>query len=1351
MLSWLAQNGSTILGLVLALAVFALLVLVAWRAGRAAGRAGGAAFSVSGLVAAMRAREARVLSAGFGSTLKRLCGALPGSGWRYAVPWVLLLGGGGGGRSTLAAAIGLHRPVSLPPDLEQAERGCVWHVFESGMLLEPAESVLWGDSAAGATPAGWQRLLGLLRRYRPERGIDGVVVTVSAAELLPAEGNTDSERARMLRERLRELQHYLGLRVPVYLLVTKCDLVPGFAAFWRPLAETRGRQIFGWSNDETIETGYGVHLIPRAFDELGRGLHGLLLNQAVDNNSIADLAFLFPAEFQKLAGPLGLYADRLFHIDGFQEAHFFRGVYFTGDVPARSEAAVPATVDAASGPGPIIDQVTPRPLFLTELFADKVFREATLTRAVRGGVMAHDRAARWRWGGLAVAAVILLAGTWASYQAVETSIEKVTPPVHRIVMNERKASAERNIDQLLSPVLEAFRIVSNRGFIEPFLPETWFSSIEGKVKDALVEGFEQVLLDPMARELRARAETLIKRNTELLTAEPRPDMFEALRTYITGLNELAAMAVRYNQAEKLSADELSQLIQPLLRFDVGDVLRDDLKLYKEVMARVKVIRLTFVPQAVPATKVFGRLVRAAAETIEADGLLVRQFQALAEALRATESMRFSDPLAAAGQLKALDKGLRQAQAVLDAPDLGWRFVLHPENDAYWTGKMGAIRQNPFLGAVAADDMLDVMTGKVAGLRSALLALRISGAGPVLVADERADGRLRLAPPLEALAKALPPVLAYDFLTDPGRQPVPPVPRANLVMWAPEPLERAVAYEKSFKDMEAGPLAAVPESLRPLIKAVAGRALQGAMLSAVADAEVLEPRGEDFRQFDDDDGLLREATQFGRAAVPLGKVLEALQARGFDQALATVSGIVGPHALAMLEQADHLAEESGAWMPVDGFRNWDGTLPMNFEGYQVLSEAELDQYLKGLVTRFDWLAGSVARPVTATLQSGALPAQVRRNPRVVRWLRIIEDIERYKAGNPASTLAALERFIRADLAAVKPGACPEGVGMTAPTVDYFVQKLQTVQRQALSRCQQVAGGTFKADFERIAADFNSTLAGHYPFAGGSAADTPEVAPEAVAAFFERFSPTVEAAVRRGLGTPAAGTAAALQFVDRLAAVREFMAPLAAPAGAAVGAFEVEAEFRVNRPRETGGNQIIEWMLALGDQQLQRGGEAKVAKWHPGETVTMRLRWAKNAPVAPMAAVGPTGASGAGFIDAERALVVAYPGQWGLLRLLQNHRAPAADLPGLVDRAPTTLKFSADTGSVPIADAPEPVVPPLVAAPLTGRTGVFVRVSVMAALADGKSRRSLALPVFPFTAPRLESSSRLEPRSQVEIGR
>jgi type VI secretion system protein ImpL len=51
-----------------------------------------------------------------------------------------------------------------------------------------------------------------------------VIVTVSVADLLTQSGDASREQALNLRKRLTELHEQLGIRFPVYVLVTKADL-----------------------------------------------------------------------------------------------------------------------------------------------------------------------------------------------------------------------------------------------------------------------------------------------------------------------------------------------------------------------------------------------------------------------------------------------------------------------------------------------------------------------------------------------------------------------------------------------------------------------------------------------------------------------------------------------------------------------------------------------------------------------------------------------------------------------------------------------------------------------------------------------------------------------------------------------------------------------------------------------------------------------------------------------------------------------------------------------------------------------------------------------------------------------
>ena len=55
-----------------------------------------------------------------------------------------------------------------------------------------------------------------------------MLLTLSASDLLQATPERAAAHASDLRQRLDEITAHLGIAVPVYVLVTKTDLLPGF-------------------------------------------------------------------------------------------------------------------------------------------------------------------------------------------------------------------------------------------------------------------------------------------------------------------------------------------------------------------------------------------------------------------------------------------------------------------------------------------------------------------------------------------------------------------------------------------------------------------------------------------------------------------------------------------------------------------------------------------------------------------------------------------------------------------------------------------------------------------------------------------------------------------------------------------------------------------------------------------------------------------------------------------------------------------------------------------------------------------------------------------------------------------
>ena len=84
--------------------------------------------------------------------------------------------------------------------------------------------------------------------YRPVQPINGVIVTVSVPDLL--QGGAELEhQAVAVDRRLQELRAQLGQRFPVYLLVTKADLLAGFVEFFGDFDAAQREQVWGLTFD----------------------------------------------------------------------------------------------------------------------------------------------------------------------------------------------------------------------------------------------------------------------------------------------------------------------------------------------------------------------------------------------------------------------------------------------------------------------------------------------------------------------------------------------------------------------------------------------------------------------------------------------------------------------------------------------------------------------------------------------------------------------------------------------------------------------------------------------------------------------------------------------------------------------------------------------------------------------------------------------------------------------------------------------------------------------------------------------------------------------------------------------
>ncbi len=151
--------------------------------------------------------------------------------YKYHLPWFLLIGASNSGKSTLMDRSEITLPLGKPDfGLEEHNPGIRWWFLNKSVILDVRGDFLIEKRGIKADEKGWRTILSLLDRYRMRRPIDGIILTIPATELYGREklsAEEISDRAKFLAQKLIATQNLIGLRLPVYIVITKSDVIPG--------------------------------------------------------------------------------------------------------------------------------------------------------------------------------------------------------------------------------------------------------------------------------------------------------------------------------------------------------------------------------------------------------------------------------------------------------------------------------------------------------------------------------------------------------------------------------------------------------------------------------------------------------------------------------------------------------------------------------------------------------------------------------------------------------------------------------------------------------------------------------------------------------------------------------------------------------------------------------------------------------------------------------------------------------------------------------------------------------------------------------------------------------------------
>lgn len=1185
----------------------------------------------------------RRLERAFDRATKSLERHVPNRDERAGVPWVLLLGREGSRRPDLLAGADLPTAFAPPEGVgSEPTHRLDWWFFYPGAVIDLGGGYVQTPGGRGADRRGWRRFLRLLQRHRPERPLDGVVVTIPLEDLLRFETGGDEpgvmsleDQAADLQAHLGEIQDVLGMRVPVTVMVTGCERLRGFGGFTRALAE-RGEpddpsrldrplpQMLGWSNPHDPQALYRSEWVDRAFAEISEGLDAAqadLLAGKPAGWKRADDVFLFPLALRRLRDPLGRLLDTLFRASSYHAGDLFRGLYFTGagEVPQ--------------------DPAAPRPQhFLKDLFERKVFPETRLAEPLADTALSRNRRVLAAQIAVAATALVLSFGLWWAYSQLEARNQKLEPFLETVSKNLRRgrvgsADAPPDPGQMqvrAEALLEGMANLDARRYWSPFLPTSWGGSVDRQLEGAIVRAYEDILFQALHSSFEHRAEILVceagsglQQTSRASTAAvqprtvqgiPRPAALPELQTLLTYVEDLEELDVHSEEYNGLPTSESLEALSQVVRYLYGTQLSAEFfqndALYQQALPQVTYAPFR-APDRVPPWLSSACLDRLAPQRSTAPTW--RKLASVQAARRATDlynRLFWENPLSESladlrrglerlvlerrvrptdrsdlDSLRSLLEMLQNLDAMLDEPGLEWVFEpslsLGPQYERILTG----LEVSSFLTEGFARQVREAGQGNFEVLQTNLAEAGSESTGPFLQSREDRPAP-ELTEELQMLRDAL-----EAFLSEEGFQP-PPLSASlanrlgpdQRLLWDDLLLADATELWKPYERFRSDTLGLVPRRLRPALDRIAREQVATRIHALVGRAQrflSLEQAG----GFDLELGISTQVDDLDQATPHLRRLVEIFQDLDQPQLRSDLVETVQRQGTRLLGDVDALLGRSRLYLPREGdFAWWDGTRNVAFAAFSVPDAPGLEDYLERQRQRVTELTSRYARPTLDALALTRPTSPARSTELYERWTTLVDVLEAYGDGDPGNALGELEAFITIELPGIGLVDClpkTADAGTGDDENNFFLERKELLETLLHRRCDVLVGRRAIQAWNQIRTLFNQRLAGRFPFSRERSGTPDAVGREATTAALTALYDLVDRERELILSVPEDHPA----FRGSGARIRTFLSDLET--------LEIFLAPFLEAPSQEALPQVLVTVDFRADRNAERGGEQILA--------------------------------------------------------------------------------------------------------------------------------------------------------------
>lgn len=1143
---------------------------------------------------------------------------------RYQVPWFLMLGDAQLGTRLCAdwqlTAVG------------QASWFGRWWADQDGAVLAVPQALFLPEEGAPATLLTWRRLLSMLLRLRTRRPLDGVIWNIPLQRL--GDQAALAQDTLKIRRRFSDLLQRLGLSLPVYVVVSGLEALPGFQDLLATLPADVRERTLGWSSSLPPEAAWQADVLDDALTQVLQSLRAAIIEAGVLTGTLSEPLYRFPQALEALRDGLRLQLDPVFQGNTLGEAPRLRGLYFcaTQRIAAEGDDWRLSTREEPPSVG----------VFGTRLWQTRLLAEQGLAQVVPRILRLRQRWQRLAGGlGAALGAVWLLAMLWVWHEGTRDArvlsqrIQATQRDLAGFAGLSSSEVARRRLRGYWGVVQEAPRW----HFASIAYPTSWFSSFDADMDDLLRGLTVSEALQPLHRVLSEELTRLRGIRSSDRRSNVESDSPEQWPNYVLA-HDLAYGALHLEQRNRwyaqardgggkgglealveLGNDTLGMSFNPgALRH--GDALQAALR--GGALAAPPALDLG--PQEGPIAQQFRELMR----------LWLGQYFLADNFVRPAGYLKLHLDKLKAGQGNSLGD-LEETNALIDSlrnmvelTNAAWSHGSAQELVPGYRGLLDSVRQSSLLGP-NVEASLNAEAGK---LQRAFHDQWIASAGTRdNLLQQQAGGTLSLQEHVVALDSAIEALLRQDF-AGAALRPENATPDARqLADFDARGLNTALAYYDSYRAYLNQEQARIPADYREALLQSAGDAVALAMWSSLG-ASMGKSGSASGRSFD----------------VPIEtaeKVRQAFEELDRSNLATALDTSLTRRALADIDSALANIDSLPLFRERTDIGRWDGSRNL---GLQLYRSSDVQDLKQNLDQQFATILGlSETHAPALTWLKGRSTLAFSEQEKVRRFTDLSDELAKYKAQNPTSSPALLEQLLSRDFIDMDASNCAEilRTSMLANGEGDLARRTRGLRDQAQQRCLQLQQQGAAAAWSAIADYFNLYLANRFPFAYSLQAEDAD--PGRVQHLVELLDHNL-ARAQEGLKlSQSVDRPAAEDFLARLQTARGWLAPLFQRDKAGGLGLDLDVRWRTDRKDERGADQVIAWALYAGDRQLlYPGSEDQHLHWNVGEPVKLLLRWAKDGPQRPD--IDPQQPSMA-VADLEAGW--EYNGPWALLRLMRSH--------------------------------------------------------------------------------------------------